>query len=176
MRTPAEARLDCWCGRYRKPCEYHDGWTDAYNEAAELDAENERLRLAILDIDAHATPLGEDDDGFVSVGYAISVGCLHRALGLVGHSAPKGITRVDLESDFIKMLYDLVPQERGLPIGVSALIWRAARELEAIADALPDGVSIDQLVATYNAVHGQYVTFTNLSRADLIIYLRSVKP
>jgi hypothetical protein len=26
------------------------------------------LEAAILDIDAHATPLGEDDDGFVSVG------------------------------------------------------------------------------------------------------------
>ena len=49
----------------------------------------ERLRDAILDIDAHATPLGEDDDGFVTGGYLISVGSLHRALGLVGHTAPK---------------------------------------------------------------------------------------
>lgn len=46
-----------------------------------------RLEAAILDIDAHSTPLGQDEDGFVSTGYAISVGCLHRALGLVGKSA-----------------------------------------------------------------------------------------
>lgn len=48
-----------------------------------------KFRAAILDIDAHATPLGEDDDGFVAIGYAVSVGSLHRALGLVGHSAAK---------------------------------------------------------------------------------------
>ena len=47
------------------------------------------LRNAILDIDAHATPFGTDDDGFVSGGYLISVGSLHRALGVVGHSAAK---------------------------------------------------------------------------------------
>jgi hypothetical protein len=54
-----------------------------------LEGERERLKAAILDIDAHATPLGEDDDGFVSIGYAVSVGSIHRALGLVGHTAPK---------------------------------------------------------------------------------------
>lgn len=48
-----------------------------------------RLRAAILDIDAHATPYGEDEDGFVNGGYLISIGCLHRALGVVGHSAAK---------------------------------------------------------------------------------------
>ena len=47
-----------------------------------------RLKAAILDIDAHATPLGTDEDGFVAGGYIISVGSLHRALGLVGHTAP----------------------------------------------------------------------------------------
>ena len=49
----------------------------------------DELRNAILDIDAHATPFGTDDDGFVSGGYLISVGSLHRALGVVGHSAAK---------------------------------------------------------------------------------------
>lgn len=49
----------------------------------------EAVKKAILDIDAHATALGEDDDGFVSGGYVITVGCLHRALGIIGHSAPK---------------------------------------------------------------------------------------
>lgn len=48
----------------------------------------ERLKAAILDIDAHATPLGEDADGFVTGGYLISVGCLHRALGIIGYTAP----------------------------------------------------------------------------------------
>lgn len=48
--------------------------------------ENNRLRAAIEDIDAHATPLGTDEDGFVSTGYLISVGCLHRALGIARSS------------------------------------------------------------------------------------------
>lgn len=49
--------------------------------------EVERLKAAILDIDAHATPLGEDDDGFITGGYTITVGSLHRALGVVGHGS-----------------------------------------------------------------------------------------
>lgn len=48
-----------------------------------------RLEEAILDIDAHAAPIGEDEDGFVSVGYTVSVGAIHRALGVVGRTAPK---------------------------------------------------------------------------------------
>jgi hypothetical protein len=51
--------------------------------------EIKRLRDAILDIDAHATGLKEDADGFVSGGYIITVGSLHRALGVIGHTAPK---------------------------------------------------------------------------------------
>ncbi len=47
-----------------------------------------RLEAAILDIDAHATALGTDEQGFVTGGYVISVGSLHRALGVVGHTAP----------------------------------------------------------------------------------------
>lgn len=54
-----------------------------------IDARVERLEAAILDIDAHATPFGEDEDGFVTGGYLISVGSLHRALGIVGRSAAK---------------------------------------------------------------------------------------
>lgn len=59
---------------------------------AEVDRLRERvakLEAAILDIDAHATPMGEDTDGFVAQGYTISVGCLHRALGLIGHTSPR---------------------------------------------------------------------------------------
>lgn len=51
--------------------------------------EVERLRAAILDIDAHATPFGEDEHGFVDGGYLVTVGALHRALGLIGHTARK---------------------------------------------------------------------------------------
>lgn len=49
----------------------------------------DRLRAAILDIDAHATGLGEDENGFVAGGYVISIGSLHRALGIVGHPSRK---------------------------------------------------------------------------------------
>jgi hypothetical protein len=58
-------------------------------ELAAARAENERLTAAIEDIDAHATPLGEDEDGFVATGYLVAVGSLHRALGKIGHSAVK---------------------------------------------------------------------------------------
>jgi hypothetical protein len=54
-----------------------------------LRAENKRLRDAILDIDAHATGMGEDEHGFVSKGYIVTIGALHRALGVVGHTAVK---------------------------------------------------------------------------------------
>jgi len=65
------------------------------DEAAQMEAYSrgytagvEAVKNAVLDIDAHATPLGEDDDGFVTGGYVISVGSLHRALGVIGHTAP----------------------------------------------------------------------------------------
>ena len=47
------------------------------------------LREHILDIDAHATPFGDipDDPGWIG-SYLISAGCLHRAMGKIGHSAP----------------------------------------------------------------------------------------
>ena len=34
----------------------------------------------IQDITGHATPIAHDDDGFVVVGYTITVGAVHRAL------------------------------------------------------------------------------------------------
>ena len=51
-------------------------------------AEVERLRAAIADIDAHSTPLGEDDDGFVTGGYLVTVGAIHRAVAAAGLTAP----------------------------------------------------------------------------------------
>jgi len=35
----------------------------------------------LADVAEHATPLGEDGEGFVSTGYLVSVGAIHRALG-----------------------------------------------------------------------------------------------
>lgn len=59
---------------------------DDSTETARLRAENKRLRDAILDIDAHAVSIGSDPDGFNSGGYIVSLGALHRALGVIGHS------------------------------------------------------------------------------------------
>lgn len=42
--------------------------------------ERDRLRAVVEDITEHATPIAEDDDGFVSVGYTVTVGAIHRAL------------------------------------------------------------------------------------------------
>jgi hypothetical protein len=57
---------------------------------AVVQPEIERLRAHILDIDAHATPYGDipDDPGYTGV-YLVTAGALHRALGTIGHSAPK---------------------------------------------------------------------------------------
>lgn len=54
---------------------------------ASIHADIAAAHAAILDIDAHATPLGYDSDGFVAVGYVVSVGAIHRALALTGASA-----------------------------------------------------------------------------------------
>lgn len=70
------------------PDEWH-ACPAAGSSSPDVTALADELRNAILDIDAHATPFGTDDDGFVSGGYLISVGSLHRALGVVGHSAAK---------------------------------------------------------------------------------------
>lgn len=66
---------------------YSDGMNehDQLREAAVL---INRLRDAILDIDAHTRPLDEDESGFIAGGYLISIGSLHRALALTG-TAPK---------------------------------------------------------------------------------------
>lgn len=53
--------------------------------------QRDQLRAAVLDIDAHATPIGladqNDPDGNPHH-YAVTVGALHRALGKIGHTAP----------------------------------------------------------------------------------------
>ena len=54
----------------------------------------EALRFAIEDIDAHSTPMGTTDDGFADPegGYLISVGSLHRALGLTRNGWSEDMT------------------------------------------------------------------------------------
>jgi hypothetical protein len=64
---------------------YAKGSTDEGNRN-EAEVAEGRALAAILDIAAHATPFGEDEDGFVNGGYLVSVGAIHRALGVVGHS------------------------------------------------------------------------------------------
>ncbi|MGW1744532.1 hypothetical protein ACWCRD_02720 [Streptomyces sp. NPDC002092] len=58
--------------------------------AAAAEAERDQYRAAILDIDAHATPIGlanQDDPDGNPHHYAVTVGALHRALGKVGNTA-----------------------------------------------------------------------------------------
>lgn len=59
-------------------------------ELAKARKEVERLRQHILDIDAHATPYGDlpEEPGYVGT-YLVTAGALHRALGKIGHTAPK---------------------------------------------------------------------------------------
>lgn len=66
-----------------------EAWKDLQAENARLREQVEALKAAVLDIDAHATGLDEDKDGFTTGGYIVSVGALHRALGVVGHAASK---------------------------------------------------------------------------------------
>ena len=51
--------------------------------------ENQCLRDAILNIDAKAVALAATRDDWTAVGYYLPIGPLHRALGMVGHSAVK---------------------------------------------------------------------------------------
>lgn len=55
-----------------------------------LSNERDALKAAVLDVDAHATPFGDipEDPGYVGT-YLVTAGALHRALGKIGHTAPK---------------------------------------------------------------------------------------
>jgi len=55
-----------------------------------VQAERDALAAAIKDIDDHATPLGEDEDGFVATGYLVSVGSMHRAINAL-HKVPDSL-------------------------------------------------------------------------------------
>ncbi len=56
------------------------------NWVAALKLRIARLEAAIHNIDAHATPLGGEE--FVETGYLVSVGSLHRALGVARQGWP----------------------------------------------------------------------------------------
>lgn len=62
--------------------EYEEHLHEAYLLPARS-TQLDRARFVIQDIIDHATPLGEDEDGFVTTGYLVSVGSIHRALGFL---------------------------------------------------------------------------------------------
>lgn len=66
-----------------------EGGVVAEVELDKLRRENARLKAAILDIDAHANAIGSDEDGFNSGGYIVSLGAIHRALGILGRTGIK---------------------------------------------------------------------------------------
>ncbi|MFF8953862.1 hypothetical protein ACF09I_34450 [Streptomyces sp. NPDC014940] len=86
--------------------------TTTLRERAErAEAERDRLKAAILDIDAHATPIGladpNDPDGNPHH-YVVTVGALHRSLGKVGHTAAPCTAEAALER--VRTLRDPIAQ------------------------------------------------------------------
>lgn len=67
-----------------------ESWRLIKTERDQLADEVATLRQHILDIDAHATPYGDlpGDPGWAGT-YLVTAGALHRALGKIGHTAPK---------------------------------------------------------------------------------------
>lgn len=59
------------------PCEH------VFDELDDERADNKRLRAALQDLVEHANPIAEDDDGFVAVGYTVTVGAVHRAIAVL---------------------------------------------------------------------------------------------
>lgn len=92
---------------------------ELFAELDQLTAELDQLRQHILDIDAHATPYGDipNDPGYVGT-YLLTAGALHRALGKIGHTAPKCEAEAALAA---------VEQDRDR---LRALITRLADELQ----------------------------------------------
>jgi hypothetical protein len=66
-------------GEYVSPIDGHRHFGDAGRAECAvccLEAERDRLRAVVEDITAHASPIAEDDDGFVAVGYTITIGAI----------------------------------------------------------------------------------------------------
>jgi hypothetical protein len=87
--------------------------------------ERDRLRVIAKDITDHAAPIAEDDDGFVAVGYTVSIGAIHRALAaLQGSSEIAGLmSKSSLATPGAKAL-----RERTPPDVVHAIV-RASEEM-----------------------------------------------
>jgi len=113
----------------------------------ELEAENERLRAHILDIDAHATPFGDipDDPGYTGV-YLLTAGALHRALGKIGHTAPS--CQAEAERDAARA--ELA--QRGELVGWVPLWDNCGQWLHASSGPFPTREAAEQYVA--EAVRG----------------------
>lgn len=89
------------------------------------------LRAVILDIDAHATPIGLADAGDPDGNphhYAVTVGALHRALGKIGHTAAPCTAEAAIAR--VQALADGWVKAGPPPLGASMARWWDARLAE----------------------------------------------
>jgi len=138
--------------RDRKPDEYRAAniTVEQGQEAvrARLEAEVQRLRQHILDIDAHATPYGDipREPGWVGM-YLLTAGALHRALGTIGHSAPNCQAEADLAAMTARaesaeaMARDCDLDERTID-GLADTAARLARQLKEQRDLAEYAVKV----------------------------------
>jgi hypothetical protein len=112
------AEAEHWAGRV----------VDLEPEVERLRAELDVLRQRILDIDAHATPYGDipDDPGYVGT-YLVTAGALHRALGKIGHTAPKCqaeaelariVTEIEAEWEKIREAEGATARDESVVVGI----------------------------------------------------------
>lgn len=121
----------------------------AVNGMAELARKLHEAHAAVLDIDAHATPYGDipDEPGWVGT-YLVTAGALHRALGKVGHSAPKCQAEADLE--LMRQAVDAQRELRRVAEEKLIAVATTVEQVRALADQYALGSNEDdalQLVA-----------------------------
>jgi DNA repair exonuclease SbcCD ATPase subunit len=109
---------------------------EALKGAARLratEAERDRLKAHILDIDAHATPYGDlpDEPGYVGT-YLLTAGALHRALGMVGHASASCEAEAELAS--LRQRYD---DEHATAVTRAHETERVRTERDAFAAGIP---------------------------------------
>ena len=84
----AEAAVEYWRGR----------WADTASRLTDAVG-------IIHDLAQHATPIGHDGDGFVAVGYTVTVGAVHRAYAwLQGASCSGPSERIETWPEYEKWL------------------------------------------------------------------------
>jgi hypothetical protein len=112
-------------------------------------AEVADLKQRILDIDAHATPYGDipDEPGWVGT-YLVTAGALHRALGKVGHSAPK--CQAEADRDRLEAERDEARAKRDQVVE-NAVAWMDEARHQAVErDRLADTIRrVRELVDSY---------------------------